>query len=339
MHITESKEGAITILHLAGRLDASRAPAAGQRIDAAIDAGARQLVLDLAGIEYISSAGLRLLLTTAKRVQHVHGRLVLAAPSAQARQILIMAGFPAIVPVADSIAQACARFTPAEPPPAPANACHLNLAEEIYLFALDDGAGAVRPMPAFALDYALAGALLMDLALANLVDNDLKTLQVTAAGATGDPLLDATLDQLRGQPEPQPVSFWLRQLADQSKRIVDEVLASLIRKGVLRQESRRILWVFEVRRYPVVDDREVKEVRTRLRELILSDDIPAPRDIVLINLTQTCRLLEELFTADEYHQVKPRIDALARLDLIGHEMSETIRHIEAAMACVVIPKM
>ena len=87
-----------------------------------------------------------------------------------------------------------------------------------------------------------------------------------------------------------------------------------------------------MRRYPLLDNHEVKEVKTRLRELILSKDIPDPREVVLITLGNACRLLDDLFTAEEYEQVRSRITTLARLDLIGQEMAKSIREIERTMA-------
>ncbi|OGV72372.1 MAG: hypothetical protein A3K19_23480 [Lentisphaerae bacterium RIFOXYB12_FULL_65_16] len=202
----------------------------------------------------------------------------------------------------------------------------------MYLLALDDAQGVLKPMPVSALDYALAGALLMELALGDRIDTDLTSLKVTSTTPTGDPLLDETLRELQQKPEPQPTSFWLEQLAAPAKRIPERVLARLVQNGILKQEDRRVLWVFEVRRYPLVDDREVKEVRTRLRELILGTDIPDPRDIVLLNLGNACRLLDDLFAPKEYERVRPRIAALARLDLIGREMSQALREIERTMA-------
>jgi len=208
----------------------------------------------------------------------------------------------------------------------------LSFAEEIFLLALDDKQGVIKPLPVSALDYALAGALLMDLALQDRIDTDLTSLSVTATKPTGDPILDDTLRDLQQKPEPQPTSFWLKHFADQSKRIQERVLERLIQKGILKQQNRRILWVFEVRRYPLMDNHEVKEVKTRLRELILSDDIPDAREVVLINLGNACRLLDDLFTPAEYERVRPRIIALARLDLIGQEMAKSIREIERTMA-------
>jgi hypothetical protein len=119
----------------------------------------------------------------------------------------------------------------------------------------------------------------------------------------------------------------------------ERVLDQLIRKGILKQENRRILWVFEIHRYPLIDDREVKEVRTRLRELILGDDIPDPRDVVLISLGNACRLLDDLFIPEEKKRVRTRIAALARLELIGGELAKSIHEIERSLAISPIPNI
>ena len=59
-----------TIIKVAGRLDTTTAPTLEKTINEDID-GAKNLVLDLAGLEYISSAGLRVLLTAQKKMQRI----------------------------------------------------------------------------------------------------------------------------------------------------------------------------------------------------------------------------------------------------------------------------
>jgi anti-anti-sigma factor len=331
MTINESKQGPITIVQAQGRLDATTATDTDRRLAAMVAAGARQLVLDLSGVEYVSSAGLRVFLSAAKRLQQAQGKLVLASPTPQTKQILDMAGFSALIPLFDTLAAACASLAP---PAAPERPKHLplNLAEEVFLLALDDRHGLIKSKLIPVLDCALAGALLMELALCERIDTDATTLKLSSRATTGDALLDEVLREIQAQPGPQPTSFWLEKLADPARHLQDRALAGLLQKGILKQENRRLLWVFEVRRYPVVDDREVKEVRTRLRELIMGTDIPEPRDVVLLNLGTACRLLDDLLTPREYEQVQARITALARLDLIGQEMASSIRAIEQIMA-------
>jgi Golgi phosphoprotein 3 len=211
----------------------------------------------------------------------------------------------------------------------------LTFAEEIMLLVLDDTRGEVKELPAGALGWALAGAVLMELALAGRIDTDLTSLTVTNPAPTGDTLLDAVLSELAGRPKPRSTRHWLGVLAAQEDAIREEALARLIKRGILRREEQRILWVFSSRRYPTIDNLERKEVRARLRDLILSDELPDPRDVVLISLIETCRLFSEVLSEDERVKARPRIMQLARLDLIGQEVTRAVREIERAVGLAV----
>ena len=330
MTLTETKRWPVIILKVQGRLDATSGPEVARGLTASIDGGARQLVLDLFGLEYLSSAGLRVFLAAARQMQRVGGKLALAAVTRPVWEILHMAQFSAIIPLFETLDQACASFaspvTQTRPDP-----CLLSFAEEIYLLALDDQKGVLKPLPIGSLAHALAGAVLMELALDGRIDTDLTTLTVTSTAPTGDALLDETLTELQAECAPKPVSFWLQKLVRESKRLVARVQADLIRKNILKEENQRLLWVFAVRRYPMIDQREVKEVRTRLREMILSDTVPAPRDVVLLSLAHACRLLDDLFTPEEYAQAQSRIATLTSLDLIGRAVFHAIRQIERVL--------
>lgn len=336
MKIIEKKCGDITLLEAQGKLNAESAPETEQSLAAFVESGARQLVLDLSGVDYISSAGLRALLSAAKLAQKAGGKLVLAAAQPEARKILDTAGFSSLVPIFETTDQACSSFM--QSPKQEHTARNpISIAEEIYLLALDDERGILKPhLPASALDYALAGALLMELAIRGRIDTDLKSLNVISHEPTGDPLLDEVFKTIQQKSNPQPVSFWLAELAGESERIEKQVLERLIGKGILKQENKRILWMFETRRYPMMDDKEIKEVRSRLRELILGDEIPDPREVLLISLGNTCHLLDDLFTKEEFERLQPRITSLARLDLIGQEISQAIHEIEKAMAVAML---
>jgi Golgi phosphoprotein 3 len=248
----------------------------------------------------------------------------------------------------------------------------LSFAEEIFLLALDDREGSIKPLPVSALEYALPGALLMELAFLNRIDIDLKCLEVVNTEPIENALLDDVLRQIeskseapRGKPrgifaepceakdaippcgkpqgllakkgEAQPTSYWLSFFAGQAKQIQERILAQLVAKGILKTEDKKILWVFKTRRYPMIDNREIKEVTARLRELILGDEIPSPREAVLVSLVDACRLFDDLFSAEEYERVQPRIKALAKLDLIGQEITKSIREIAQAMALAMMP--
>jgi stage II sporulation protein AA (anti-sigma F factor antagonist) len=75
-----------------------------------LGADGRQLVVDLAGVEYISSAGLRVLLMLAKKLQGTGGRLVLCAMPESVRLVFELAGFLPIFEIEDTRQAALARL-------------------------------------------------------------------------------------------------------------------------------------------------------------------------------------------------------------------------------------
>ncbi len=106
MQISSNIRNDNTIVKIDGRLDSGTAAAAEKQLLALVDGGASKIVLDCAGLEYISSAGLRVLLALAKRVGGLQGRLALAAPAAQVREIFDIAGFGDILPVFATVEEA-----------------------------------------------------------------------------------------------------------------------------------------------------------------------------------------------------------------------------------------
>ena len=99
MNISESKQGNVTILKIEGKLDAMSSPELDKHLASMVESGTRQIVLDLAGLEYVSSAGLRVFLSAAKHLKQAQGKLALANLCAQVQQIFDIAGFESILPV------------------------------------------------------------------------------------------------------------------------------------------------------------------------------------------------------------------------------------------------
>jgi anti-anti-sigma factor len=98
MQIAQERDGDVIIVRLSGRLDSSTAKSAEDGIAAAI-AGAEtpRLVIDLGGLSYISSAGLRVLLVTNKKIKQASGRMALCGPTAAVREVLSISGFDTIL--------------------------------------------------------------------------------------------------------------------------------------------------------------------------------------------------------------------------------------------------
>ena len=112
MDITTRTQNGVTLVAFAGKLDSNTSPQAQQALDALLAAGARKMVVDFAALDYISSAGLRVLLGTAKRLSAggAGGALRLFGLNETIREVFDISGFSTILAVFATEAEALKGF-------------------------------------------------------------------------------------------------------------------------------------------------------------------------------------------------------------------------------------
>jgi anti-sigma B factor antagonist len=98
MEITERRTGDVATLSLSGRLDTTTAKAFEAKILAQIEAGDRRFIIDLAQLDYISSAGLRVLVLAGKRLDGGKGKIVLCSLKDPVREVFDIVGFSSTFP-------------------------------------------------------------------------------------------------------------------------------------------------------------------------------------------------------------------------------------------------
>ena len=106
----------------------------------------------------------------------------------------------------------------------------------------------------------------------------------------------------------------------------------LVEKKILKTEEKKILWVIGTRVYPMIDDKEEKEVKRRIIDLLMSDEIPTPQDVVLVSLMDTCSLLTTILSNKEVERLSPRIEQIRKLDLIGQEVTKVLERLRSDIA-------
>lgn len=208
----------------------------------------------------------------------------------------------------------------------------LRLVEEIILLLLRDDGRFVRT-PNWSMDYAVAGAVLMDLAMEDRIDTDLDNLILLDTTPLGDDLLDPTLAEIaEAQGDPKDTRYWIEHTAEQAAVIRENAISRLVDIGILEREDDHFLWVFRSRRYPIIDGKSEREVKLRIMGVLFSDEIPYPRDVMLICLADACDIFRQILTGRELTQAADRIEVVRRLDLIGQAMSKAITDIEIMVA-------
>lgn len=100
MTIVLERVGDVVVVAPIGRIDSTTSGDLDTRLLALDAEGRRRIVVDFAGVEYISSAGLRVMLTLAKRAKDKAGRVALCSLDQSVRQVFDLAGFTALFSIA-----------------------------------------------------------------------------------------------------------------------------------------------------------------------------------------------------------------------------------------------
>jgi anti-anti-sigma factor len=106
MQIQEDKQGEVLIVRVSEHLDTASATIFESRLLGLIDRGERMIVVDCSALEYVNSAGLKVFLLAAKRLEPLSGKLVLCSLAPSVLMIFEMIGFTRIMKIVPSLDEA-----------------------------------------------------------------------------------------------------------------------------------------------------------------------------------------------------------------------------------------
>lgn len=110
MDITVDRRPALHLVIFTGRLDTMAAGDLQQALEAELDGGAQNLLLDFAQVDYLSSAALAVLLLVWNRLRQINGAVAICNPAPNIRNILEITGFAKRIELFDNRAEALRRF-------------------------------------------------------------------------------------------------------------------------------------------------------------------------------------------------------------------------------------
>jgi anti-anti-sigma factor len=102
IELTEEYQGNVLIVKIIGRLDAISAPQVDKKVSGLIDMGNKFILMDFSGVDYLSSAGMRLLLSATKRLKGQDGKFIISSINDDVLEVLKMAGFDRILSIANT---------------------------------------------------------------------------------------------------------------------------------------------------------------------------------------------------------------------------------------------
>ncbi len=110
MEINAAKEKNALIVSVKGKIDAISAPEFEKQLEDWMNQGETDFIINLDELDYISSAGLRSVLVTAKKLKVKNGRIFLAALTDVVKDVFDISGFSSIIPIYESVESALAEM-------------------------------------------------------------------------------------------------------------------------------------------------------------------------------------------------------------------------------------
>lgn len=207
----------------------------------------------------------------------------------------------------------------------------LTLAEQFLLLALDDESGKLLPMPDRAFDYALAGALLADLARIGRLRVEDDGIHIEPGEALGSPAEDTALKDLSGG-KVSSLRGALSHLAGDAHGLRKQVIEQLVDKGILREEEQEIFWIFHFSRYPLADPSSEQAVRQRLKRCLgVPEAYMSESDHLLLALLHVCRMESLVLDDPEAGAFRDAMAHITEHDRIGSAVAGCLEEIHKAL--------
>jgi len=110
MEIIEEVQNGINIFKLNGRLDSNTSQGFEKKVFQAISDGSKNMIVDFKDLDYISSAGLRVILKATKALKREDGQIMLCAMQDYVKEVFEIAGFDSFLPIVTTMDEALNAF-------------------------------------------------------------------------------------------------------------------------------------------------------------------------------------------------------------------------------------
>ena len=203
----------------------------------------------------------------------------------------------------------------------------LTLTQELILMLLNEETGYFHQVPGWHLNCAVVGAVLAELSLRSRIDTDMESLFLVDESETGNPALDPILKEIASESGQRNAQYWIERLAPRAESIIDLTLDRLVDLKILEYHDGDFwtlaptVWHGEL--YDKSEEGTAGQfIRTRISRVIFTDEIPDPRDVIIICLVNTCDVFRFIFQLDE--EAEARIEFICKMDLIGRSLAAAV---------------
>ena len=203
----------------------------------------------------------------------------------------------------------------------------LTLTQEFILMLLNEETGYFHQVPGWNLNCTVVGAVLGELSLQSRIDTDMESLFLVDRTETGNSTLDFILEEVASEPVQHNTQYWIEKLAPRSESIIDSVLDRMVDQKILEHHEGDF-WTLAPSVWHADQSSDSQEgtagqfIKTRISKAIFLNEIPDPRDIIVICLLNTCDVMRFIFQLDE--EAEERVEFICKMDLIGRAIAAAV---------------
>jgi siroheme synthase len=215
----------------------------------------------------------------------------------------------------------------------------LLIHQELTLLALHDENGKFASSMYL---YAVAGGMVSELLIQERIvanDDKAETAAVINDAKTGDELLDELLKQIGESKKHKGLRHWVT-VAARMPKLQHRIAQQLVSQGILRQDEKKVLFVFTQQVYPELDGAYEDKIRQRMAELMFDPNgIPDVSTVILVALASHGNLLKSNFAPVELKQHAVRIKQLANGEILAAGATKAVIDAinTAVMVAVMVP--
>ena len=206
----------------------------------------------------------------------------------------------------------------------------VSFPELIILLALNDKGWFGNSEQRF--KFGLAGAILFDLITVGVIKVSGNTLSITTDWQSGDKVMDSAFEVLQRSKKKLSLKNAIQRIVFKKGLKWKIIIKDLIKKGVLRKEEYRLLWVLYQDKYPIVNQELKKHIQEELYFKLLNKETLSEKEVMLFSIMKVCRMIEKNFIHFEHFlKARSRVNEITEFKEPLTESNRKIKEIHNAV--------
>lgn len=180
--------------------------------------------------------------------------------------------------------------------------------------------------------YGLTGAILLDLCFDERIGFENGRITPESGNTTADPVKGEVLQMITESARPRKTGYWVRNLALRYTRYMNQIVAGLVDKRLVRIEETKVLGIIPWSRTYLTESLTREKLIRKLRNDILVYRGDINESSVLAGLIEACRMWHILSTdRDELKMIRSQIKRIIKDTPVSDAVGQTIRQVQAAI--------